>query len=207
MPKTFPTALVFLTLSLFCGLLYAFRSPEEGLLFGLLYGAVLALKLPKTSVVRELFPLVMLFLFLIVLSQAPTRLFTFSLIYTARALILFRGMIMLLLQLQNKHAAFERKDWSGVLGFAAEFALTVVFAYSTFQPVGIDTLNFAHIALGGTIMVLSSLFTPYWIPGVLFGALSFYPTTKLWGIIGFGLLAVYESYFLQRARSAPSTIL
>ena len=200
MPKSFRTSWVFTTLMMICGLMY-FRSHDESLLLGVIYGAALALRLPKQLSVRELFPLVMLFLFLLVLSEAPTRLFTFSLIYTTRALILFRGLIVSLAAIQSRDTETERKEDTWTVGLTLEFILSTILVYSTFRPVSVDTLKIVQFGFGGVLMFFTSIFTPFWIPGVMLSALSFSPTTRIWGILGFGLLALYESNFSQRSRN------
>jgi hypothetical protein len=170
-------------------------------MLGLLYGAVLSIRLPKDLSMRELFPLVMLFLFIMVLAWAPTRLFTFSLIYTTRALIVFRGLIAVLNRIQAAKGPTEKNQITLTIGFTLEFMVSAIFVYSTFRPVSPDVLAVGSHILGSGLMIFVSLYTPFWIPGVALGALSFSPTLRIWSIVGFGLLAVYESNFSPRARS------
>jgi hypothetical protein len=202
MPKSFRTYWVFLPLSLLCGLLYL-RTPEESLLLGLLYGAALS----KDLTPREIFPLLMLFLFLMVLAETPARLFTFSLIYTTRALILFRGLIVSLAKIQTSKTETDKSQITWCVGMSLEFFVSAIFVYSTFRPANPEVLAISGHLLGSTLMVFTSLFMPYLIPGLVFSAFSFSPQFRVWSIVGFGILAVYESYFSKRARSATPRIL
>jgi hypothetical protein len=206
MPKTFRTSWVFLPLSLICGLLYL-HTPQESLILGLLYGAALSLRLPKEISPREIFPLLMLFLFLMVLAETPQRSFTFSLAYTTRALILFRGLIVTLARIQTSKAPTERSQATWALGLTLELFVTAIFVYSTFRPANPEILAVGSHLFGSTLMVFASLFTPFMIPGLILAAFSFSPMLHIWSMIGFGLLAVYESNFSQRARSAAPRIL
>ena len=203
MPKTLRTSWVFLTFSLLCGLLYL-RTPEESLLLGLLYGAALSLRLPRGLSPREIFPLLMLFLFLMVLALSPTRLFTFSLIYTTRALILFRGLIVTLSRIQSSKSSTQKSEVTWSIGLTLEFFVSAIFVYSTFRPANPEVLAVASHLLGSTLMVFASLFTPFMIPGLVLSVLSFSSTLRVWSIVGFGLLAIYESNFSQRARGATA---
>jgi hypothetical protein len=187
--------------------MYFFRSRDESLLLGVVYAAALAVRLPKQLTVREVFPLCMLYLFLLVLSEAPTRLFTFSLIYTTRALILFRGLVVSLAAIQSHDGPTERKELTWTLGLTLEFILSTILVYSTFQPISPTTVSVVLTGIGGVLMLFTFLFTPFWIPGLLFGALSFSPITRLWGILGFVLLALYESNFSQKSRNLTTRIL
>jgi len=149
----------------------------------------------------------MLFLFLMVLAEAPTRLFTYSLIYTTRTLILFRGLIVSLNRIQASKEPMPRSEVTWATGLTVEFFVSAIFVYSTFRPANPEVLAVGGHLLGSTLMVFTSLFTPYLIPGLVLGAFSFSPMFRIWSIVGFGLLAVYESNFSQRARSAAPRIL
>jgi hypothetical protein len=200
MTKTFRTSWVFLPFAALCAALYL-RSPELSLLLGIVYASVMSLRLPTRLSARELFPLVMLFLFLFVLSATPPRLFTISLIYTTCALIVFRTMIIILQVIQNSRSDTERSTFTLVGGLAFEFLLSAILVYSTFKPVDGAFLNADHFLQAGVLLILSSVLMPYWIPGVILGLVSFYEPFKIWAIMGFALLAFYESNFSKRSRN------
>jgi hypothetical protein len=147
MPKSFRTSWVFTILSILCALMYFLRAHDESLLLGALYAAALSVRLPKQLTVRELFPLFMLYVFLFVLSEAPTRLFTFSLIYTTRALILFRGLVVSLAAIQSHDGPTERKELTWTLGLTLEFILSTILVYSTFQPISLRHFGFRDFYL------------------------------------------------------------
>ena len=183
------------------------RSPEVSLLLGMVYAAVFSLRLPERLSARELFPVVMLFLFLIILASSPPRLFTISLIYTVRALLTFRAMIITLQLIQNSKNGTDKQTFAWVVGLAIEFMCSAILVYSTFRPVAPSILEADQFVAGGLLMVLSTVLMPYWIPGVILGALSFYEPARFWAIIGFALLAAYESNFSKRPRNAPARVL
>lgn len=193
-------------LALLCGLLYL-RTPDPSLLLGVVYGSALSMRLPLSLSVRDLFPLVMLFIFLLVLNESPTRLFTVSLIFTTRALIVFRGMIITLVQIQSSKKSVEKNQVTWVTGLTFEFLLSAILVYSTFRPVMPEILDVDRTLVGGVLIVVTCIGMPYWIFGLILGALSFLPMTRNWAIIGFGLLAFYESNFSPRSRNTAARVL
>jgi hypothetical protein len=203
MDLSFRSSWVFLILAIGCGALY-WHSPEPSLLLGIIYGSAFALRFPKQLSAKILFPFVMLFLFLMVLNGAPTKAFTMVLIYTVQALLVFRAMLLTLGEIQLSRASTSPSQISWIVGLTLELAFSVLLIYSSFKPVSPNLLGLRGQILGGPLIILTSLFMPYWIFGVILGALSFVPKFRIWVIIGFGLLALYESNFSKKSRNTPS---
>ena len=191
MLKSIGNSWVFLILSLVCGFL-AFHHPfaKESLLLGLIYASAFSLRFPKDLSVRELFPVLMIFLFLIVLSEVPFQSFSLLLLFTTRALILFRGLLISAMRL--------KKQGTWKIGLSLELILSVVLVYSRFKPVPSLVLEYGQNTLGSILIIFASAFTPYWVPGMLLGAISLSPSYRIWGIMGFGIIAAYESNLAKR---------
>ncbi len=167
---------VFSAFAVIFSVLFGF-SPSEVSLVTAFYAAVFAFRLPRDVTAKALFPIGMLFLFLVVLSEAPVRLFTPSLIYAAEGLVLFRGLLILLNQIQNQKEKIGRDTTLLVIGLCFEFALTAIFLYSTFKFVSIETLSYARILRLAPLLFFATFSTPLQWMGLALSILCFVPLT------------------------------
>ncbi len=173
MLKAYRPDLIFFVFSAVFAVLL-FRSTEEAVICGTLYAALLGYKLSAETRPRDLFPLAMLFLFLIVLTQIPPRLFTASLIYTVRSLILFRALIVSLNEIQLSKASTPRSSIAWISALTVSLFASALLVYSTFRPVPEALIHFAHYFVAAPLMIIGTLFTPLAVPGVALGLLSLY---------------------------------
>lgn len=127
---------------LFSGLLFQFHS--EAVLSGVIYSFVYAFRFRQDLKLKEAFPILMLFLFLMILIETPERAFTFTLIYTVRVLIVFRGLLLLLVRIQNLKAKVPNSDLISVLGLTTELAIVSTFLYACFKFVDPSILHRLH---------------------------------------------------------------
>lgn len=144
----------------FFGILFSlllFKSADEAVLCGLVYATALGLNLSSHTRPRDLFPLVMLFLFLIVLTQVPVRQFTSSLIYTVRGLILFRALVLCLSEIQASQFPTPQSTLAWIGGLSLSFTATVLLIYSSFKPVTEDALALAHHFVLAPVIILGAL--------------------------------------------------
>ena len=102
---------------------------------GAVYAFVDAFILPKTLSMRAIFPLTMLFLFLLILSEAPEKVYTLTLYYTVRLLIVFRSLLLLLADIRDTEEKISKAAIFAITGLAVELGLVAVFLYSAFKPV------------------------------------------------------------------------
>ena len=116
---------------------------SELVVSGAIYSFVYAFNFNRISV-KSVFPLVMLFLFLIVLSEVPERAYTLTLIFTVRLLVVFRGLMLILTQIQNADAPASKSELGFVVGLTIELALLAVLLYSTFKFLSPELLKTVH---------------------------------------------------------------
>jgi hypothetical protein len=108
--------------------------------------------LPKPS---ELLPIVMLLLFILVLSGTPVRSTSEALVYTAAALILFRGIIFLLVRIRNSKKAVPMIVKMTIFAFLFELVLNAIRVYSTFRFVSPSTLSVVgSLSIRGMMLIL-----------------------------------------------------
>ncbi len=115
--------------------LFLFRSPVEMVICGAVYAFVDAFVLPRRLSMGAIFPLSMLFLFLLILSETPERLYTLTLYYTVRLLIVFRSLLLLLGEIRDSEEKTSKAALLAISGFAVELGFVAVFLYSAFKPV------------------------------------------------------------------------
>ena len=143
MVKKVSTSLVFF---LFCFVfsILLFHSQSEAILSGVIYSFVYAFRFHRDISVKALFPLIMLFIFLLVLTEAPERAYTLTLVYTVRLLILFRGLMLILNQIQNSETKVPKTEFIFILGTTIELGLVGILLYSTFKVLGFQFLQTVH---------------------------------------------------------------
>ncbi|NDF15564.1 hypothetical protein EB061_09630 [bacterium] len=126
---------------------FAYRGQGEGFLAGLLFSAFLALRFRAPIPPRRLFPIFMLFLFLLGIGHTPSRDFSPALSYTAEALIALRVLLLCLLEIRELQ---ERPGRAGVpvLVFAllGEVLASTGLAVSTFRLMDPGLLQVLHLA-------------------------------------------------------------
>ena len=179
--------------------LFLFRTHEEAILCGLLYSALLGFRISPLAKARDLFPLGMLFLFLIVLTQIPPRQFTTSLLYTVRSLILFRTLVLELNAIQTAKSPSSKSALPWIIGLMVSLFASAVLLYSTFKPVSEGVLSAEHYLLAAPLMILGTLYTPLMIPGLALGLLSLYLPLQ-WISVSIFSLAV-AAYGVSRTQS------
>ena len=185
MTKYFNPFWIFSFFAAVFGLLYGW-SPSEGVLVPSFYAALFAFRLPRELKPKDLFPLIMLFLFLLILSEAPTRLFTSSLIYAAQGLILFRGLLLVLVQIQNQKEKVKKETLLFISGLSFEFILVAIMLYSTFKSVSPIVLTDVRLLRVAPLLLLGTWATRLqWAGGVL-AILCFIPLTHVASILLFG---------------------
>ncbi|MBC7398257.1 MAG: hypothetical protein H7333_12515 [Bdellovibrionales bacterium] len=201
MMKAFRLQWIFFAFTLIFSV-FLFRSMEEGVLCGVLYAALLGVKLPHDLRPRDLFPLVMLFLFLMVITLIPQRLFTASLMYTVRSLILFRALVATLNGIQGSKRATPKAAIAWIAGLTLSLGASALLVYSTFRPVGEPLVHFAHYFVFAPLMVLGTLFTPLAVPGAILGLSSLFPLVQWESIVLFAVMEIVDS-FLRPRTSMP----
>lgn len=119
---------------------FLLRSPSEALWSGLIYSLSYAIYFHRPLRPRVLFPLGMLFIFLLVLTQVPEKAFTNSLVITVQVLIAFRGLLLAMMEMQKSKESLHYSRILFVAGLSVEFGMNAFLLWSTFRVSGASLL-------------------------------------------------------------------
>jgi len=109
--------------------------------------------LPKMT---EIFPAVMLLLFMLLIAAIPVRATSEALFHTAAALVLFRGIIYALLRIRESRSEIPVIVKAALAGFLLELVLNAIQIYATFRPVSLWTHNaVASLSIRGLMLILT----------------------------------------------------
>ena len=157
MPKNWSASHVFFIFAVLFSL-SLLRGPTDLLICGAAYAFVDAFVLPKSVSVKSIFPLGMLFLFLLILSEVPEKVYTATLYYTVRGLIVFRSLMLLLSEVQESEEKTSKALIATVVGFALELSLVAVLLYSSFKHVDPTVLKWVgFLSLKGLLVLTGPL--------------------------------------------------
>jgi hypothetical protein len=125
-----------------------FRGASDGFQAGLVFSGFLALRFREKLSVRRLFPIFMLFLFLLGLGHTPSRDFVPTLSFTAEALIALRLLLLVLGGIQTRTRPVSPGTKVLVLGLILEALVSAGLAVSTFRlfdPRILQGLHLTHL--------------------------------------------------------------
>ena len=191
-PITFRPAFVFFPFSILFIALYIGLGHQEVFLAGLSYSALLGYRLKGEMRPRDAFPFVMLFLFSVGLALTPARGFSESLTRTVQLLIVFRGLLLMLRQVQNQKQKFDRADGSFALAFLIEVLLLLGLLFATFKPYPIEMVQGARLLSVRLFSVLGLFFTPLFIPAIILLPALFFPQSTPWVLIGIAVMEMIQ---------------
>jgi hypothetical protein len=150
---------VFAPFSAAFALSIAYRGAVEGFLAGLVFSAFLALRFRAPLPPRRLFPLLMLFLFLLGIGHTPSRDFIPTLSYTTEALLSLRLLLLVLEEVRDREHGRSAPAGGLVPVFAllVETLVSAGLSVSTFRlidPALLQVLHLAHlrVVLAGALV-------------------------------------------------------
>lgn len=122
------------------------RGPTEGFQAGMVFSGFLAFYFQEEISARRLFPIFMLFLFLLGIGHTPSREFIPTLSFTAEALIALRLLLLVMSRIQERTGPVSPGIWVLISGLIVEIGASAGLAASTFRFISPWILQGFHLA-------------------------------------------------------------
>jgi hypothetical protein len=171
----------------------------DSMVAGAVLSAVAGFRIPGRVSPGKLFPLFMVFVFLLVIGVLPYRATTGILIHTASFLLSFRILILLLASIQTAARQVDRASLTVIIALVTQGFVSLFLIFSGFKSFDPSLVSLALMVNLKVLAVVATFFTPLrWVGlgfGILLAGVHFFPAWQNTSGVLLILLALIEFGF------------
>ena len=156
--------------AIFAGAYFAFGRADS-MIAGAVLSAIAGFRIPGRVPPKKVFPLFMVFLFLLVIGVLPYKATTGTLIHTATFLLSFRILILLLTSIQSAARPVDRSSLSLIFALVLQGFVSLFLVFSGFKLFSAPVLSVLLILNLKVLAVAATFFTRLRWVGLGFGIL------------------------------------